>query len=162
MKFSKLIPLGKLKRLLFIALLVVFACEEKEESESFNYTLLRTYKTMCLIYSQPIDYGWEWIIDIGIENNTNYYIDSISVGYIVSFTDTTTISKSDTLNIMIYSFGHSSVIPPKTNIVYTTWNHSDCKYPPEDYQENASEYIESIEITSTNIFQFEPHYYQFE
>ena len=99
---------------------------------------------MCLIYSQPIDYGWEWIIDIGIENNTNYYIDSISVGYIVSFTDTTTISKSDTLNIMIYSFGHSSVIPPKTNIVYTTWNHSDCKYPPEDYQENASEYIESI------------------
>ena len=28
---SKLIPLGKLKRLLFIALLVVFACEDKEE-----------------------------------------------------------------------------------------------------------------------------------
>ena len=28
---SKLIPLGKLKRLLFIALLVVFACEDKEK-----------------------------------------------------------------------------------------------------------------------------------
>ena len=121
---------------------------------------------MCLIYSQPIDYGWEWIIDIGIENNTNYYIDSISVGYIVSFTDTTTISKSDTLNIMIYSFGHSSVIPPKTNIVRSLFfpelQNNDCFNPPEDYQQNASEYIESIEVTNTNIFQFDPYYHQFE
>jgi hypothetical protein len=28
---GKLIPLGKLKRLLFIALLVVFACKDKEK-----------------------------------------------------------------------------------------------------------------------------------
>ena len=140
----------------------MFACEEKEESESFNYTLLRTYKTMCLIYSQPIDYGWEWIIDIGIENNTNYYIDSISVGYIVSFTDTTTISKSDTLNSMIY-FGHNSIIPPKTNIVYSLYSY-DCNSTPDDYQQNGAEveYIESIEVTNTNIFQFEPYYHQFE
>ena len=30
MDYSKLIPLGKLKRVLFIALLVVFACGDKE------------------------------------------------------------------------------------------------------------------------------------
>ena len=38
MNYSKLIPLGKLKRLLFIALLVGFACEDEEQEKVYGCT----------------------------------------------------------------------------------------------------------------------------
>jgi hypothetical protein len=156
MDSSKLIPLGKLKRLLFIALLVGFACEDKEESESFSYTLLRTNEFHCSMGHQS---GWTWLVIIGIENYTNYYVDSISVGVIVSFTDTTNnISKSDTLTMQATFF---EPIPPKTNVT-RSFNNYDCKMPPAEYQGSGYSYHELIEVTNTNIFQFEPHYHQFE
>ena len=79
--YSNLIPLGKLKRLLFIALLVVFACEAKEDTPLIVDENSDGYDDGDIQFLQKLIDNSSETINMDMDDNGNGLIEPLELGY---------------------------------------------------------------------------------
>jgi len=80
MDYSKLIPLGKLKRVLLIALLVVFACEEKEDIPPIVDENSDGYDDGDIQFLQKLIDNSSETINMDMDDNGNGLIEPLELG----------------------------------------------------------------------------------